>query len=196
MCIIIQQRTVVILLKAVTTAQMLSTGKAETNQCKKTPSIHVSYTVVSKWDIQLISWQQQTHQIYLTLLLMIQWTAQSQHRQQHDSTWAAHVQQTLDQTTPRYLCIYTCPQQYDIMLLRYSFYSRFTYYMWWLCSRVLVCWTQEMVLFITQLTATSTKTKWFSVLAIWLTNWWSLSIHISETRLQILTKLLHFTLHK
>jgi len=37
---------------------------------------------------------------------------------------------------------------------------------------------EATVLFITWLTATSTKAKWFSVLASWLTNWWSVNFHI------------------
>ena len=47
-----------------------------------------------------------------------------------------------------------------------------------------------MVPLIIQLTATSTKATWFSVLATWLTDWWSLNFYISETRLYILIKLL------
>jgi len=53
-----------------------------------------------------------------------------------------------------------------------------------------------MVLFITQLTAASTKHEGFSVLATRLTNWWSLNFHISETRLYTLMKFLHIILSK
>ena len=50
-----------------------------------------------------------------------------------------------------------------------------------------------MVLFITRLAAASTKAKWFYVLVYWLTNWWYLNFHNSETSQYILMKLLHIT---
>jgi len=53
-----------------------------------------------------------------------------------------------------------------------------------------------VVLFITQLTTAITKDKCFSVLETSVANWWSLDFHVSETRLHILTKLLHTTLNK
>ena len=53
-----------------------------------------------------------------------------------------------------------------------------------------------MVLFMARLAAASTKAKWFSALATWLTNWWSLNFYILQIRLYILMKLLHITLNK